>query len=497
MPTIDLEAPIHDDNELVFLVRTQTNTAISRQDARALGFDIAVGAFPTKLGENIAAFLSYQVKTSFEDDVLTGLGHQIMECVFPSLNCQIDCKSTVSSGSTPSTRSAHVHSRGVSRAGSRQSPTQSLSHLPEAAATEAFNTATPATLRASAASKSTIRTLRRADSTVKFANFPPIVFGEERRGDIADAVKQLRTKWKDFMRGRDYGMLPHILLIAVSQNVRAFYAAVPSSENIPNDHIFLVTAPANSLERLRLARAYINIARWAKGVYEQRRALGILADTETYQGTILRTTSQVRVNAAANRVEKITLAAVPEQQDILSKMYTACAQVPHLERCLEPITAVEWMDGGRAFKLVLEPVGVRRNPGTPDELFLAIRHVLTALCGMHEKGFVHNDVRWDNIITRNDGAEWYLIDCEYAWPVGEKFPYTNLRFHPTGRSTSGEPCDPQWDLIMLARLLTDYPVRLTAQQTAFAATCLNRTYPSTADALQAWEQIKPDGSTLE
>ena len=364
--------------------------------------------------------------------------------------------------------------------------------MSEPAATEALNAVTRTTLSPSAIAEFAVGKLRRADSTVKFVDFPPIVFGEERVRCIEDALQQLHKKWKDFTYGRDYGQLPRILLIAVSQDGRAFYAAVPSGGDIPKDHIFSVTAPANSLERLRLARAYINIARWAKGVYEQRGTLGMCADMGTHRGTIFRTTSKVRLNPAANRVQKITLATAPKQQDILSKMYTACASVPHLERSLQSVTAVKWKDGRDAFKLVLEPLGVRRNPETADEVFLAVRHVLTALCGMHEKGYVHNDVRSDNIITCNDGAEWYLIDCEYAWPAGDAFPYTNLRFHPAAGSTSRVLCDPQWDLVMLGQLLVaEYAVRLTAKQITFGGACIARSYPSAADALKAWEQLKP------
>lgn len=64
-------------------------------------------------------------------------------------------------------------------------------------------------------------------------------------------------------------------------------------------------------------------------------------------------------------------------------------------------------------KLELEPLGFSRTPEKEIDLKNALKSVLEALSYLHGKGWVHRDIRWENII-RDSAGMWFLIDLESA-----------------------------------------------------------------------------------
>ena len=56
------------------------------------------------------------------------------------------------------------------------------------------------------------------------------------------------------------------------------------------------------------------------------------------------------------------------------------------------------------------------NPG--NQVRVAARCVLTALCGLHARGWVHRDVTAANVM-QVPGDGWYLMDLEWAEKTGE------------------------------------------------------------------------------
>jgi hypothetical protein len=80
---------------------------------------------------------------------------------------------------------------------------------------------------------------------------------------------------------------------------------------------------------------------------------------------------------------------------------------------------------GRSMKngmccLQIRPVCLEQLPSTVEELRVSIRCVLTALCAFHERGFVHRDVRWPNVLK--DKERWLLADFELADFAGSPVP---------------------------------------------------------------------------
>jgi thiamine kinase-like enzyme len=63
-------------------------------------------------------------------------------------------------------------------------------------------------------------------------------------------------------------------------------------------------------------------------------------------------------------------------------------------------------------EIQLAPLGALRPPKTPEDLKAATSDVLLFLEAFHKKGFVHRDLRWDNIIRMANG--YSVIDFELA-----------------------------------------------------------------------------------
>lgn len=64
-------------------------------------------------------------------------------------------------------------------------------------------------------------------------------------------------------------------------------------------------------------------------------------------------------------------------------------------------------------KLTVVPKGQFHIPRTHSELKTAITCVLKFLIDFHNKGFVHRDLRWPNVLKDNNG-DYFVIDFEAA-----------------------------------------------------------------------------------
>jgi hypothetical protein len=75
-------------------------------------------------------------------------------------------------------------------------------------------------------------------------------------------------------------------------------------------------------------------------------------------------------------------------------------------------------------RLEIRPVCVEQRPSTVEELRISLRCVLSALSAFHERGFVHRDVRWPNVLK--DKELWLLADFELADSAGSPLPVTAI-----------------------------------------------------------------------
>jgi serine/threonine protein kinase len=81
--------------------------------------------------------------------------------------------------------------------------------------------------------------------------------------------------------------------------------------------------------------------------------------------------------------------------------------VPHV------IQSTSFSFANDVLKLELSPLGFSRMPESEMDLKNALKSVFKALSVLHAKGWVHRDIRWENIL-RDSGGKWFLIDLESA-----------------------------------------------------------------------------------
>lgn len=68
-------------------------------------------------------------------------------------------------------------------------------------------------------------------------------------------------------------------------------------------------------------------------------------------------------------------------------------------------------------KLVITPVCLSEKPKTEVQLRSAVQSVLRALSSLHKAGYVHRDIRWENVLKSNADT-WLLTDFEEAAKEG-------------------------------------------------------------------------------
>ncbi|CAI2197495.1 9914_t:CDS:2, partial [Funneliformis geosporum] len=116
------------------------------------------------------------------------------------------------------------------------------------------------------------------------------------------------------------------------------------------------------------------------------------------------------------------------------------------------------------FVVTLAPVGVKRKPRTELEVKIAIRCILDALVALHELGYVHRDIRWDNILQLNDYS-WILIDLECAGVDGESVHFDLKGWAPEAIET--KVYTTKADVYMVGRLLRRVFITFSEEARAF------------------------------
>ena len=111
--------------------------------------------------------------------------------------------------------------------------------------------------------------------------------------------------------------------------------------------------------------------------------------------------------------------------------------------------------GRSRIHLYLKPVGFPVNPREVNVLRGAAYDILKGLEWLHDRGFVHRDLRWANVIMTRNGRV-VIIDLEHSGKEGEVEyvleSWPNLR---GGRYVK------EMDLILMARMIHQYDALMT------------------------------------
>ena len=115
------------------------------------------------------------------------------------------------------------------------------------------------------------------------------------------------------------------------------------------------------------------------------------------------------------------------------------------------------------------------KPNNNDELIACIRCLCEALQWLYGKGFMHRDIRWENVLCDRDNAgKWVLVDLDEALRMDECF---NL--HPLHRDSHAPemtvgPYDTMVDIWGIGHLLLTSNVLLDLTLSSLMEECLCR-----------------------
>ena len=284
---------------------------------------------------------------------------------------------------------------------------------------------------------STVATTR-SDRTDKYEGVS-LVKIEEKDESLQEAVDDLARKARWLPH---YARLPFIFGIAVTRDQLEIYQL--RADNTL-DKVFC--ADLNDVvDRWLCVVAAVNIARTLKTFVEQRWIIKSIR-FDTWH---VRNNKSIRLDVNFAEVQfknRLTF-------DRMLVFYEATAKVPHLEHtCADPAFGPCNAD---KMRIRLVPVGVERQPVTVAELIAATKHICECLFSLHELGYVHSDVRWNNIVEFF--GEWYLIDSEYACHLDEH----NLLADRSANTIrqrfvldTSQPWGPLFDLYQVGMLLAD------------------------------------------
>lgn len=157
--------------------------------------------------------------------------------------------------------------------------------------------------------------------------------------------------------------------------------------------------------------------------------------------------------------------------------------IPYLAR---PVHNAKFDTNTNVFTVTIAPLFFFRPPRGMDEIECAIKCVLSALESLHSLGWVHCDIRIENIMWKPPDMEWYLMDLEYAkFDSDECPPICSHYCPPELRSNGGKwttSCD-MWQVGRLMELLENNPYRELME------TLLNRDAAKRPTASEALEKV--------
>ena len=281
--------------------------------------------------------------------------------------------------------------------------------------------------------------MTRSDRTDKYEGVS-LVKIEEKDVSLQEAINDLarKSRWLPH-----YVLLPFIFGIAVTRDQLQIYTL-----HADNTMVKAFSADLNDVvDRWLCVVAAINIARTLKKFVGQQWVIKSLSFDQWHD----RTNKRIRLDVNFAEVEFDKCFGLFERMCVF---YKATTRVPHLEHFYMGHLALGPFNPDKK-RIRLVPVGTERKPDSVDELITATKHILECLFSLHELGYFHCDVRWNNIIDYF--GDWYLIDCEYACRFDEHELLASRSATIKKRFVLdiSKPWGPLFDLYQVGMLLAD------------------------------------------
>jgi hypothetical protein len=302
---------------------------------------------------------------------------------------------------------------------------------------------------------------------------------EEKVDKLGLAEDDIRDKivWNRVTHGED---LPYLLGMAAAGTRAQFHAISPGSSPNRVQSISGVFDIANTEQRFLFVRALINVARLCVALRAQVGERGPINHMATYSNGSIVTLSKNGVlkfvaaskDKANKDVSKDKDKSMIRDRHVklsdLKALYLPEGQtngsiLNNIPNCVH-VEDAEINEVDAYMLLTLKPRGFTWNMRERALAVRALRDTALALEALHEKGWVHRDVRWPNIVQMKDGemeddGGFMLIDFEYAARKGSKVTWHNDKHQPeearASKKTSQMGWQPKHDVWQLGMLLAE------------------------------------------
>ena len=306
----------------------------------------------------------------------------------------------------------------------------------------------------------------RPDACLTIHSFPPLVLVEEKTDSTNSGSDDLKKK---FWRIPDYMRLPFVIGIAIEDDYVTIYR-MSSDQDSETQEGLLSEFPAGRLnlllveERIRFIQILINLGRYCAAICKApQRYMAVIGQTcflpiKRHNSTVIKNLRDVTKVFKEERAEDEAWVAT------MIKFYSDMQGVRYLERCIHVSTGKRDANGSPIVSFLLRPVGVPMDVNGPLDKALhavAFRCIAQALAEIHKRGWAHNDVRWPNVVLVYQGKTpaFVLIDCEYAWPLKERYQYLHKSMEDFG-ITDKSICSVDYDVRCFEELFTFPPTSI-------------------------------------
>ncbi|KAF1324654.1 Crinkler, partial [Globisporangium splendens] len=224
-----------------------------------------------------------------------------------------------------------------------------------------------------------------------------------------------------------YGDVPYLFGYAAVGFKVDLYATARKSVSSQVDAIELGSFDLKNLGgRFRLLLAILNISRLLRSI----TSLCPESGRDEYKSLVR--SNGVQVHLEPIRVVKIfpDVATFQNTKWHLERLYSVLKgyRVPNVDRLIKTVVSTR--------RMVFIPRGTDTKPSSVEDLFHAIRDVLSALVKLHEASWMHRDIQWSNVVKRRDSSDsWFLIDFVDA--------AESPQYKPSGRHLSQEEHAPE------------------------------------------------------
>ncbi|KAG9295282.1 hypothetical protein G9A89_021213 [Geosiphon pyriformis] len=258
-----------------------------------------------------------------------------------------------------------------------------------------------------------------------YVNDVLVIKDEEKakRKNLETAKEELISKFSK-LDPLYFGNIQFLICYALAKDIMCFYAIDgPSKTLVPlSTQLYLDDLNA----RLTVFKIIINIAR----VFKTMITKNAFPTKVIPLGKPLKF-GHSKITFFEEYVKKVVLQSElygyqenGDRVDILKEMYELAKGHHGLVQIFKaPIFKADRKGSGR-YTVKLTTRGLERSPENEETTRVMTRSLLTGLKTLHEKDFVHRDIRSSNIIydsNNSQGYEYVLIDFEHGGKINEKF----------------------------------------------------------------------------